>query len=300
MDKYRDSYESYISEELSSESSNYSEDLYEDEKKDLDLPIITHQIWKGAEMPKIFQDYRDQWLKMFPNYNHMFHKDDDLRNLIQEHYPKYLSTYDSFRYEIERIDFFRCAMLHHYGGIYIDLDVLPLKPLDEFTSKRQVVLGYEPDEHLKHWDFPEGKIIGNALMISPKGDDFWLNLMDYIQKSYVPGRSPVYNTGPICFGMFHRKHPEMFKNVLITEANCFYPITNNATDKTEYYKGKMYKGVSKNCDMKDAYVVHLWSGSWGKEVNSEQEKYIFILVVYLSLALVFIIVLLYLSTLCWG
>ena len=104
-------------------------------------------------------------------------------------------------------------------------------------------------------------------MISPKGDIFWLKLMDYIKENYVKGRGPVYNTGPICFSNFYREHPEYFKDVIIKDCNYFYPVTNKATNKTQTYEGKVYNYVSEKCDMKNAYTVHLWEGSWGKEIN---------------------------------
>jgi mannosyltransferase OCH1-like enzyme len=259
--------------------------------KKFEKNIITHQIWKGEKMPNIFNEYRKEWLDMFPDYNHMFHKDDDLRDLIKNYYFDYLEIYDSFQYDIERIDFFRCAMLHHYGGIYIDLDVLPLKSLDSFLSENKVILGFEPDEHLTHWKINRGnKIIGNALMISPKGNVFWLNLMDYIKKNYVWGKGPVYNTGPICISKFYKEHPDYFKNVIITDSNCFYPITNGSTNKTQTYKGKEYNHVAHGCDIEKAYVVHLWSGSWGKETSSNLDDYVVFLIGYCFVAVIILFI----------
>ena len=255
--------------------------------------MTTHQIWLGDKIPDIFLEYRQIWLERFPEFHHMFHKDDDLRNLIKEHYYEYLDLYDSFEYNIERIDFFRCAMLHYYGGIYVDLDVLPLKDFKTLLDLDCIVLGYEPHEHMKHWD-SKHPIIGNAFMISPAGDPFWLDLMDYIKENYRRGRGPVYNTGPICFSKFYLEHPEKFKKVRIEPPNSFYPITNGEGNKTEIFEGIRYNHVAEGCQVSEAYVVHLWSGSWGKEVskNSSMASASFWwIVLYAFLTLVIIVTL---------
>lgn len=37
-------------------------------------------------------------------------------------YPWFLETFDSYPYPIQRADAIRYFVLHHFGGIYIDLD----------------------------------------------------------------------------------------------------------------------------------------------------------------------------------
>ena len=50
--------------------------------------------------------------------------------VLQEHYPWFLPTYLSYTYNIQRVDVLRYFILHHHGGIYIDLDMGCLKRLD--------------------------------------------------------------------------------------------------------------------------------------------------------------------------
>lgn len=45
-----------------------------------------------------------------------------LRPVPQKHYPWFLPTYVAYPYSIQRVDVLRYFLLHHYGGIYIDLD----------------------------------------------------------------------------------------------------------------------------------------------------------------------------------
>lgn len=42
--------------------------------------------------------------------------------LTAARYPWFLETFDGYRYPIQRADAIRYFVLHHFGGIYIDLD----------------------------------------------------------------------------------------------------------------------------------------------------------------------------------
>jgi mannosyltransferase OCH1-like enzyme len=44
------------------------------------------------------------------------------REFIAAEYPWFLETFDGYPYPIQRADAIRYFVLHHFGGIYIDLD----------------------------------------------------------------------------------------------------------------------------------------------------------------------------------
>ena len=258
-----DSNTSYDTSKESSETSNYSSNCYEKSSKEFyenKTPKIIHQTWKDKKLPEKLENWRNMWLKMCPEYKHELYDDDDLIKVIREHFPQYLKDFNSFHYNIERVDFWRYAMLYVYGGVYSDLDVFPMKSIDVFLEKNQVVIGREPIEHAREYNGTDF-LLCNAFMISPKGNPFWLHLMEFIIKKYKHG-SPVETTGPGIMTKMYNQHPEFFKNVIITEPNSFYPITFNKSNNVQEYQGKIYKNLSKTCDMKDAYVVHMWEGSW--------------------------------------
>lgn len=45
------------------------------------------------------------------------------RDFIAKHYPAFLPTFDGYKYPIQRADSIRYFILHHFGGIYMDLDI---------------------------------------------------------------------------------------------------------------------------------------------------------------------------------
>ena len=52
------------------------------------------------------------------------------RQLIADHYSWFLPTFDGYKYPIQRADAIRYFVLHRFGGIYMDLDVGCLRPID--------------------------------------------------------------------------------------------------------------------------------------------------------------------------
>ncbi len=60
----------------------------------------------------------------------MLWTDASSREFIAQNYRWFLDTFDSYPYAIQRADAIRYFVLHHYGGIYIDLDIGCLRRLD--------------------------------------------------------------------------------------------------------------------------------------------------------------------------
>ena len=49
-------------------------------------------------------------------------------SLTAYRYPWFLETWDNYPFNIERADAIRYFVLAHYGGVYIDLDDVSVKP----------------------------------------------------------------------------------------------------------------------------------------------------------------------------
>lgn len=214
-------------------------------------PRILYQTWKTHTVPEKFKENQAKWLKVCPEsegWDYRMLDDADLRNLVKQHFPKHIPAYDAFTNNIERVDFARMVMMY-VGGVYADLDTYPTKPIDKFIDMNAIVLGTEPIEHAREI-YGRKRVLCNAFMISPPGQELWVKLMDYIVENYEGYYRPVENTGPMAMTYFWEKNPEMFESVVIEPPCTFFPLTG---------KGKVTEG----CDMdKDTYVVHVWSNTW--------------------------------------
>lgn len=159
------------------------------------IPNIIHQTWKSkTELPENFTKWRNSFLELNPSFIHNLYDDDDNRTLIIKHLPELLPLYNSFSREILRVDFVRAIYLFFYGGIYADMDVQCLKPLDAYLNLRGVYLArMGTDKQFEH-------SIPNAIMASSKDCGFWifyiLNIIHILQ-NYDDEVTPEYITGPV-------------------------------------------------------------------------------------------------------
>ena len=44
---------------------------------------------------------------------------------MKQEFPQFWDTYTHVPFAVQRVDIARFAILHKYGGMYVDLDVLP-------------------------------------------------------------------------------------------------------------------------------------------------------------------------------
>jgi mannosyltransferase OCH1-like enzyme len=130
------------------------------------IPRIIHQSYKSVEHPYP-RHWQQSWMENHPNWDYRFHTDADNRQLVSAHYPQFLDTFDAFPQGIMRADFARFLYLHLWGGVYVDLDYVCLKPIDRlFDEIPQIGIPELPENGCYHYH--------NALLISEMRNPFWL------------------------------------------------------------------------------------------------------------------------------
>lgn len=222
----------------------------------MSVPHVLYQTWKNSAIPEDLASYRDKWLVFTQGWSHPLLTDQDLRDLVKTHFPRHLQAYDSFTNKIERVDFARYVMMW-VGGVYADLDTYPIKSIDKWVNMDKIVLGQEPKEHAENL-YGKDMVLCNAFMISPPGQQLWVDLMDYIVENYEPYYDPVSNTGPIAMTKFYESNKEKFKDVVITEPCAFYPMLGEGT-------------ISPSCgNLENTYVVHVWKNTWVTDWTKDQ------------------------------
>lgn len=133
----------------------------------------------------------------------MLWTDDKSREFIANEYPWFLSTFESYVYPIQRADAIRYFVLYHYGGVYLDLDVGCLRPLDPLLVYPVVL----PKT------IPVG--VSNDLMFAAKGHPFMAqtihNLITFDHDWFLNYPTVMFSTGPMFlsmqYGMYTSAHP---------------------------------------------------------------------------------------------
>ncbi|CAF1069412.1 unnamed protein product [Adineta ricciae] len=154
------------------------------------IPAIIHQTWRDENtIPNNWQQASKTCRSLHPNYEYRFWTDAAARRLIEKEFPCLLSTYDSYPYDIQRADVIRLIVLYVFGGIYLDLDVICLKPLDQLR-------GYE---FILPKTMPAG--LSNDVIIAQPKHPFLLQLLNNLPKAnrnYLTKYATVmFSTGPM-------------------------------------------------------------------------------------------------------
>lgn len=126
------------------------------------IPKVMHQLYFPSEAaaPADYLRYRQIALDLHPDWEHRFWTEDTARAFLLQRHPDFLPVYDAYPYRIQRCDVFRYFLLHTFGGVYADMDIEFLRPLDDLLAGHELV-------------FCDRACIGNAVMGSTPGHPLW-------------------------------------------------------------------------------------------------------------------------------
>lgn len=141
------------------------------------VPKIIHQTWKNHEIPEHWKISQEEWKRLHPGWVYKLWTDEDNRNLIKNKYSWFLPIYDAYPHVIQRVDVARYFILYEYGGVYSDLDIYPIKPIDEYVSGTEEAYFSLSSNY---------RCFTNSIMASKKGAPFWLEVFEELKIGKIP------------------------------------------------------------------------------------------------------------------
>ena len=111
------------------------------------IPHIIHQTWDNNQVPDIFSGWMRTWSENHPEWEYWFWTQDDVRLFLSRFYPDFLPEYESYEKDIYRANAMRFYIMYHFGGVYADLDLESLKPMDFWTYTEDCILPEETHAH---------------------------------------------------------------------------------------------------------------------------------------------------------
>jgi len=196
------------------------------------IPKIIHQTWKSQDIPTQFSYWIKSWVVLHPDWEYWIWTDADAEQLIAEKYPDFLDIFRGYTQPIRRADALRYFVLYEFGGLYVDMDMEALTPIDSLTHKYSCFIGQEPYEH-PILDTNFEKLLINALIGCRPGHPFMKMLIDSL-----PLYSIMWNyldsTGPHFVTSVHRQYEmgQLMTNdpndfVYVTPSEYFYPTIDH-------------------------------------------------------------------------
>jgi mannosyltransferase OCH1-like enzyme len=98
------------------------------------IPRILHLIWIGKkEEPSYVREHLLKWKKLMPNWQIILWTNDDL---VEEKFPlKFLDLLNKVNSGAQKADILRYFIIEKYGGVYVDVDIIPNKSLDPIITQ---------------------------------------------------------------------------------------------------------------------------------------------------------------------
>lgn len=230
------------------------------EKKPLIIPRVFHHIWLGDQpLPDNYEKWRRQWIQLNPGWEMERWTDRRLPKIVNraqfDRAERLAAKSDILRYEI-------CA---RYGGVYIDADFEPLRPIEPILGGVAAFAADELDDRPC-----------NALIGCVAGDPFFETLVQAIPESISRGGDIVETTGPNFLkrtiakylGENHRRVDDPAPGV---EHRRWRIVSADQTRSVHGFHWSVFypyhydQPERENDAYPDAFAKHHWAASWWKD-----------------------------------
>jgi mannosyltransferase OCH1-like enzyme len=167
------------------------------------IPKIIYQSWKTKDIKGKMLDAVNTVKNLNPDYEYKFYDDEDCRKFLLDNFGKpYLIAFDSLIPGAFKCDLWRYAVLYMYGGVYMDIDMIPLVSFNEIID--------DEDEFVSVVDRPRGAIYQAFVACVPRHPIILhcleLSFYNIMSKRQNKKTSDIFlsYTGPIVAGQaFH-------------------------------------------------------------------------------------------------
>jgi len=100
------------------------------------IPKVIYQSWKTKKLPEKMEENVRKLRELNPEYEYKFYDDEDCKQfLLQNFGQNYANAFDALVPGAFKCDFWRYAILYLHGGVYLDMDMIPLKPFREMIPE---------------------------------------------------------------------------------------------------------------------------------------------------------------------
>ena len=235
------------------------------------IPKILHQTWKSCTLPPYQSRWRAQCDRLLSSdWAFWLWSDADNRELIRHHFNSILNFYDAYDVHVKRVDAIRLFLLYLYGGVYMDIDFVCLRPFEAlpYLADGMAVFGYQ-----------DTATVANAFMAAPPGHPFIAFL---IQRLVFDAKRHVFDaTGPYfvtravrAWEARHGKHsnqsrllvhplPKIYNQAPTDKHPCFRSFKEATSADAAVAKARITRCADR---LNESFVTTFWTGTWKRDV----------------------------------
>jgi len=229
------------------------------------IPKIIHQTWRSDKLPSIFQKIYDHNKILNPDFEFKLWSHSpgrpDIDNFIEKEYPDIYEIYKKTKYGVQKADIARLTILHFYGGIYFDLDMLCLKEISGLIDMDTDIafLSMEPVEQTMAV-FKKDNVLCNAFISVPPKHCVMDAALKEVKAAYEKNGDSIFNVFN-CFGadIVTRSciaTTEHFAKCKFVKRTLVYPISDPKLTTIATCENDIE--MLKKGEYGDAYMVHYW------------------------------------------
>ena len=214
------------------------------------IPKIIHYCWFGGKAkPELAEKCIESWKKFCPDYEIVEWNEDNF-DINSNLYVK--QAYEARKYAFVT-DYVRLYALYTQGGIYMDTDVMVLKPLDEYLV------------HESFWGFESKKKISTGIMSSEKGKSLFEELLGYYDTARF-----LNDDGSLDM----TTNVEIITRILTSKGfvpNGKYQVVSGFALYPQNVFSPLHKKLKNEKYMKNTATIHYFAGSWKSDATKKRE-----------------------------
>jgi inositol phosphorylceramide mannosyltransferase catalytic subunit len=172
------------------------------------IPRIISQMWVGPPMPDLYRQWSEQWEAMHPDWEYVMWTEDNLPPLANQSLWDNAETISPHAVEQFRSDVARYEIMYEHGGVWLDIDIEPHKPIDDLCDNGPWVV-----RHARKW-------VANGILAFPARHPAMEEAIDSLADSVLSQPVEAGNTrksGPQFFTPIVKRH----RDVRILPAETF-------------------------------------------------------------------------------
>ncbi len=220
------------------------------------IPKIIHIIWVGPKTPPpILDECLESIKKHMPTWECKIWTDAEVSQLSLENQQ----YYDEETNYGAKSDILRYELLYRFGGVYLDVDFVFLKPLDFLHHTYEFYTGLMPSY--------TRDVLSNGIIGCVPGHPIMQHCINTIKEHRIHKKDIIKRTGPIHFQQsFYAVTKNLtHKRIIALPKSYFLPLDENdvflsVEDQKTYIKP-------------EAFSVHYWANTWStKNTNKTKES----------------------------
>lgn len=145
------------------------------------IPKRLFQTWRTRTLPEAAERLVRGWREHHPDWEILLHDDDDCREIIGSAAPERLDLWDRLPFGVMKADLYRYAVVWRNGGVYADVDMECLRPIDRLLAGTDCLLATEARlgaRRTRELGYAEPFQIANCIFAAAPGHPFLRAALD--------------------------------------------------------------------------------------------------------------------------